>query len=113
MDRRELKQQYKETEVLAGVFQIRNRQNGKIYLCSNMNLKVMNRQQFQLELHSHPNKQLQHEWISDGKEAFVFEILETLSKEDRESLRAKDLLQKLEEKWLNQLQPFGERGYHV
>ena len=110
--RQELQQEYKETAVQAGIFQIRNLSNGKVFLKSSPNLKTMSGQRFQLESNAHRNKVLQQEWNNFGKDAFVFEILETLSQEELSSLLAKDRLRQLEEKWINQLQPFGERGYH-
>ncbi len=113
MDRnRELKRLYKETKQTAGVFQIKNAQNQKILVGSSMNLKSMNGQQFQLEMGSHPNKQLQQEWNKFGKDAFVFEVLEVLELKEEEYVSPREALKKLEEKWLEKLKPFGERGYH-
>ncbi len=113
MDRRdELKQQYKHVEVQAGVFQIRNLRNGKIFLKATLNLTTINGQLFQLNANSHRNTLLQQEWNTFGQDAFVVEILETLSQQELTSLRAKDILRHLEEKWLNTLSPYGEHGYH-
>jgi hypothetical protein len=111
-NKKELKQLYKDTKITAGIFQIKNLKNQKVFLKSSTNLKTMNGQQFQLENNSHINKLLQQEYNTLGKESFVFEVLEVLKQKEGDYLDTKDALRKLEEKWLNQLQPFGDRGYH-
>ena len=40
------------------------------------------------------------------------EVLEILKEKDDPYYNEKEELEKLEEKWLSQLQPFGDRGYH-
>ncbi len=113
MDRKkELKQLYKEAEIPAGVYQIKNTSNQKVFIGSSMNLNGMNGQRFQLEMGSHRNKKLQQEWQEFGAEAFVFEVLETLKKKEEGYFDARGVLKKLEAKWLDQLQPFGDRGYN-
>lgn len=113
MDRKqELKELSKEIKTLSGIFQIKNTRNEKIFIESSRNLKTMNGQQFQLEMGSHPNKVLQREWNEFGKEAFAFEVLEVLEKKEGVYLDEKDALKKLKDKWLERLQPFGERGYN-
>jgi len=113
MDRKkELKEQYRETKIIGGVYQIKNTVNQKIFVESTMNLKTINGKRFQLEMGSHRNKKLQKEWQEFGEEAFAFEVLEILEKKENDFLDPKDALKKLEEKWLDQLQPFGERGYN-
>lgn len=112
MDRNELKRLYKESKPDAGVFQIKNTVNQKIFIDSTRNLKTMNGQKFMLEMGSHANPKLQQEWRQYGQEAFVFEVLEVLKIKEDEYIDPKDALKKLEEKWLKKLQPFGERGYN-
>ncbi|QED49350.1 GIY-YIG nuclease family protein [Cytobacillus dafuensis] len=113
MDRKkELKQLYKETEVEAGVYQIKNTQNGKLFVGSTRNTRTLKGKKFSLEMGTDTNKRLQEEWNQFGKDAFVFEILEVLKKKKEGFFDEKRELKKLEEKWLNQLQPYGERGYN-
>ncbi|MED4227906.1 GIY-YIG nuclease family protein [Neobacillus cucumis] len=114
MDRKkELKQQYKETSVEAGVFQIKNTINNKIYLGKTKNFKTLNGLKFMLETNGYtPNKELQREWNEYGKDAFTFEILEALKTSDDPYYNEKEALAALEEKWLETLQPYGERGYN-
>lgn len=113
MDRKkELKQQYKEVKATAGVFQIKNKKNGKVFVKSSNNLKTMNGETFQLEQKVHRNKALQHDWNEFGKESFVFEVLEALEEKEGEYIDKKSALKKTEEKWMEQLQPFGDKGYN-
>lgn len=108
----ELKQQYKETKVDAGVFMIKNTINQKMFIASTRNLKTINGQQFSLRMGSHINKSLQEDWNQFGEDAFTIEVLETLQEKKDGYFDAKDALKKLEEKWVEKLQPFEERGYH-
>ena len=113
MDRKqELKQQYKETKFEAGVYQIKNTKNDKLFIESTMNLKTINGKRFTLDMGSYQNKLLQNEWREFGAEAFSFEVLEILEIPEEGYFDAKDALKKLKEKWLDKLQPYGERGYN-
>lgn len=114
MDRKqELKQQYKETKFEAGVYQIKNTKNDKVFIESTMNLKTINGKRFTLDMGSYQNKRLQTDWKEFGAEAFVFEVLEILEIPKEGYFDAKDALKKLREKWLDKLQPYGERGYNT
>lgn len=113
MDRkRELKRQARETRVEAGVYRIVNTRNGKSFVESTRNLKTINGQRFTLENDSHMNRALQQEWNEFGADAFTFEVLEVLERPETGYFDETDALKKLKEKWLDQLQPFGERGYN-
>jgi group I intron endonuclease len=111
VNKKDLKREYKETARPMGVFQIRNLTNEKVFVGSSTNLDgIFNRHRFQLNAGAHPNKALQADWNSSGEENFAFEILEEL--EPRENLDIKKELEFLEDLWLENLQPFGERGYN-
>jgi len=113
MDRKkELKQQFLEVEIQAGVYQIKNMENGKVLIESTRNLKTINGVKFTLNNNTHFNKKLQEDWNIFGKDAFVIEVLETLEKEDSPYFNEKEALKKLEEKWLAKCQPFGDAGYN-
>jgi len=115
MDRKkELKQQFKETPIEAGIYQIKNEKNNKVFIGSTRNLKSLNGKKFMLETNGFtPNKQLQNDWNQYGKEAFSFTILEKLKKKDDPYFNEKEALAQLEEKWLEEVQPFGKNGYHI
>jgi hypothetical protein len=112
MDRKELTRAAKEIKTESGVFQIKNTRNGKRFIATTPNLKSTNGQQFTLEMGSHMNKALQQDWNTFGKDAFTLEVLEVLEQPETGYFDRKDALKKLEAKWLEQLQPYGERGYN-
>ncbi len=109
--KKELKQQYQEIAIVAGVYQIKNNINGKVFIDSTRNLKTINGVKFSLENGAFHNKELQLEWSNYGKDAFSIDILEKLKVEDSPYFNEKEALKELENKWLEQLQPYGERGY--
>ena len=111
--KKELKMQYRETKIEAGIYQIRNLKNEKVFISSTRNFKTLNGKKFELENGVCTNKSLQQEWNEYGKDAFVFEVLEVLKEEDVTPLGLKGDLKKLEEKWLEKIHPFGERGYNL
>lgn len=114
MDRRkQLKQAYKETPRPMGVYQIVNNKNQKIYVGSSLNLPgKFNSNRFQLELQSHYNKALQEDWNLYGEDSFSFEVLENLDPHEFEKEYWPKALAELEDKWLDKLQPFQEKGYN-
>lgn len=78
-----------------------------------MNFKTINGKRFTLETGTYQNRLLQNEWNEFGEEVFVFEVLEILEIPETGYFDAKDALKKLKEKWLEKLQPYGERGYNT
>ncbi|MBM7588141.1 excinuclease UvrABC nuclease subunit [Bacillus pakistanensis] len=113
MDRKkELKQLYKEVPIKAGIYQIKNSKNEKIFIGSTRNFKTLNGVKFSLEAGTHSNKALQEEWSQFGKDAFSIDVIETLKKKDDPYFNEKEALSELENKWLEHLQPYGERGYN-
>jgi hypothetical protein len=110
----ELKRWYKENPPEGGVYQIRNKQNGKILVRSNANFNGgFNRDKLELNAGNSRFTNLQAEWARLGEEQFVFEILDKYLPKDEDTLeqRRKELLL-LEEMWREKLQPYGEKGYH-
>lgn len=114
MDRKkQLKLEYKETPRPMGVFQIKNTANGKVFIVSSMNVPgSFNSQRFQLNLNSHSNKELQADWNSYSSEAFTFEILEIINPEKIAKDDWREAVSVLETKWLDNLQPYQEKGYN-
>ncbi|MBE7554841.1 MAG: GIY-YIG nuclease family protein [Anaerolineales bacterium] len=112
--KKDLKQAYKEREKQAGVFQVKNTVNGKILLGSSLNLDgPSNRHKFLLTIGGHPNQVLQQEWNEYGPDKFIFEILEVVQVKDEPNFKLDEELSLLEEIWIEELQPFGERGYNT
>jgi hypothetical protein len=115
MDKREeLKRWYKENPPQGGVYQIKNRQNGKILVRSNANFTGgFNRDKMELNSNMSRFTGLQADWKLLGEEQFTFEILDVYKPkdEDTQEQRRKELLL-LEEMWCEKLQPYGEKGYN-
>lgn len=77
--KRELKQQYKEMKPKMGVFAIRSKADGKVFLEAAADLKsAMNSNRFKLRANMHGSKELQEWWNRYGADNFVFEIVEEL-----------------------------------
>jgi len=109
--RKELLEAYKEIKTYMGIVQITNKANGKIYLDSFPNLK--NRWltlQMQLDMGRFANAQLQKDWKELGSDMFAYEVLEEKKADDVADVRWE--LKQMEKRWLEKLQPYGDRGYH-
>jgi len=96
-----------------GVFLIRNTVNGKVFVAAGVNLAgAINRHRFQLQTGTHPNKQLQREWKEFGESQFAFEIIDELTPLTDDPTTQKADLNALTELCLQNLKPYGERGYN-
>ncbi|MEL7649957.1 MAG: GIY-YIG nuclease family protein [Sedimentibacter sp.] len=87
MDRKkELKELYKQTKSEMGIFAVQAKDGGYCFLETTKNLKgKINSTRFQLQLGSHPNKDLQQKWNELGEEAFEIAVLEKLEYDKDES----------------------------
>jgi len=113
-DRKTLIREYKERPKPAGVFQVKNNANGKIYLASSLNVEgSLNKQEFMLSSGAHRNKALQADWKKFGRYQFTFEILQIVKVTENPGFNLKDELSLLEEIWLEELEPVGDKGYNV
>jgi hypothetical protein len=113
MDRKAMIRSYRERRPAMGIFQVRNRRTGKVLIGATTDVPAMlNRQRAQLRLGVHPNRELQADWSALGDDAFAFEILDTITRPDHAVGDPREDLKLLETMWLQQLSPFGERGYH-
>ncbi|MFT9850383.1 GIY-YIG nuclease family protein [Aneurinibacillus sp. REN35] len=117
--RAEIKREYKQKSAPMGVYQIKNLTTGKIFIGSCPNLEAMkNRQWFELNMGSHQNTELMADWKTYGEDNFSFEILEQLKPAEgtagnQQHPRVyRKQLQEMEEKWLQKLTPYGDKGYH-
>lgn len=112
-DRKALRREYKETAQPAGVFLIRNTATGRLFVGPSPNLPgMLNRQRFQLEMGSHPNRELQADWNALGPDEFEFGVLDTL--ETTADASPEDLaaeLEVLKSLWLERLRAAGEQLY--
>jgi hypothetical protein len=112
--RQDLKREYKERVKPAGVFQVKNTANGKVLLGSSLNLEgPLNLHKFMLKSGHHMNQALQKDWDEFGPDKFVFVILQVVEVKDDPNFDLRDELTLLEEIWIEELEPFGEKGYNT
>ncbi len=113
--KKELTRAYKTKQasekIKSGVYQVRNMLNGKIYLATARNISKLEGIKFQLNNRSFMNLSLQEDWNALGKENFAIEVLESFEEGDNQAANNR-ILREMEQKWLAQLQPFGDKGYH-
>ena len=113
MDKKRLKKEYRETPRPMGVFLIRNMTNDMVFLGAGLDLVgAMNRHKFQLTNGIHPNSRLQGDWNEFDGSNFAFEILDQITPQDDPNFDSRAELEFMEKLWLQELQPFGERGYN-
>lgn len=111
--RKDLNREYMERVKPAGIYQVKNTLNGRMFLGSSLNLEgPLNRHKFMLKIGSHTNKSLQNDWNEFGAENFVFEILEEVNVVDSPNFNLNDELTLLEMIWLEKLNPV-ENGYNL
>lgn len=84
--RKLLKAQYKERKQVGGVWRVLNIENGRFYL--DKTLDIQGSHNWFLNccttgICTHPH--LAKEWASCGKDAYVFEVLETWEKDEKQS----------------------------
>jgi GIY-YIG catalytic domain len=109
---KELKEEYKQKKFRAGVFQIRNTLNNRIFIGSSTNLDlIFNRHKLQLNYGNHPNSELQKDWKKLGEVQFSYEILSEIEQTD-DSVDYDREAELLKEMYLGELEPFGEKGYN-
>jgi hypothetical protein len=113
-DRKAIKREYKESYRPAGVFQLRNTVSGRIFVSASPNLPaISNRLRMQLDAGDYVMlPELQREWKELGGDKFVFEVLEELTPPDGPGWDPTDDLAALELLWLEQLEPWGTKGYN-
>ena len=111
-EKKELRRQFEEVPIEAGIYEVMNTENQKIFIGKTPNLKTLNGMKHILNMGANNNKELQADWKQFGQEAFIFTVLEVLEKSEDPSFNEKKALEQLETKWLSAKQPYGERGYN-
>src|SRR5579862_4277020 len=92
VNRKEAARQFKQRKVSKGIFAIRCKATGEVWVDSSPNLDAArNGTWFQLRAGMHRNRRLQQEWTAQGEEAFDFEVLEALD-EDIAAISIFDIL---------------------
>ena len=104
MDRKALIREYKDTPRPMGVYRVLNTKNGKTLVGSSREVTpALNRHRAQLNMGTHPNRELQSDWNAQGSDAFTFEVLDTISPNDKSDHDPTDDLGALEEMWMEKL----------
>lgn len=109
--KRQLMAEYRQMKTYYGIIQLRNKENGKIFIEAVPNTK--NRwTYYRLTLNSgsYRDSPLQKDWDQYGEEAFEYEVL--WEKSNEEVVNMKQTLKDLKKEWLEKLQPFGPAGYN-
>jgi len=102
--RKELVRKVMETPRPAGLYAVRNVRTGRLLLGSTPDLDgMLNRQRFQLEMGSHPDKDLQADWNELGADEFAFGILDRLDLKDDANIDPTEDLRALKAMWLEKL----------
>lgn len=79
MDKKQLKQAYKETPKIMGIYRILNKKDNKMFLGASHDIQArLNRHQAELNFGVHRLKSLQSDWQRLGSDAFQFEMVEEL-----------------------------------
>jgi len=113
IDKKKLKEKYKHIVQPKGVFVLRNKVNGKVFLGSSLNLKNKDLTlKMSLRNGNHFNFALQEEWNKFGEGAFEYEILETLEIKDDPGYNYNEDLEILEMMWVDKFQPLTEKTYN-
>ena len=109
INKKDLKQSYKDSPATAGIYLITNTQTGHKLLASAANVQgVLNRHRFELKFGQHRNKALQQAWNQYGESAFEFTVLEKV-KPDEQNVKA--ALENLLEAWQKKLRIAHEHSY--
>lgn len=112
LDRKAMLRAYKETPRPTGVFAVRNVTDDKLLVGVSTDLPgILNRQRFQLEMGSHPDKELQGDWNRLGPDAFSIEVLDEMELSTEPGYDPREDLATLREMWLARLTAEGRVLY--
>jgi hypothetical protein len=85
--KKELLAQYKEREIVGGVYAITNTLNNKLFLEATTDLqKSKNRFDFAQKTDSCVHTKLQSDWSQQGGGQFAFEVLDELKKDEAQTM---------------------------
>ncbi len=112
--KKEIRETYKRTPRIAGIFSVRNTINGKMFIAASVDVDALvNRSKAELNFGSHINTALQKDWRTYGADSFEIEILDTLDPEKNATEVTAADVNELFGLWFDKLEPYGEKGYHI
>ncbi len=110
--RSELKREYKNATPAMGVFVVRNTRNGRFQLHASRNLKAgMNRLAVEITPSTRPNRELERDWETMGRDAFEIRVLDVLEPRDEPGWDPTDDLEQLKAMWQARLVDEGGTPY--
>ena len=113
MNKKELIKHYKQITQPMGVYQIKNKRNGKLFIGSAKNLPAkLNSHKFQLKNNLHINLEMQTDFNEIKEEGFSFDTIDLLEPREDPNYDYTEDLKILEAMWIERLQPFDENGYN-
>lgn len=104
-EKKNLISEYKQEEQTGGIYGIRNVETGRLFIDGSKNIKgSQGRFDFAQKTGSCVIPKLKKDWDQYGKEAFTFEVFETLKKKEDQSLKTfYEDLKLLKELWLEKM----------
>lgn len=113
MNRKELLKEYRSRPQPMGLYQVRHRPTGRVYVGRAQNLAgMLNSVRLQLSVGTFGCRALQEDYRRDGETAFVIEALETLEPNPDPGVRPEDELVVLETMTKEGLRDRGVQGYN-
>ena len=114
VSKKELIKEYKMNPPEMGIFRIKNKINNKIYLIASKNLPATyNRFPTTFIIGNYFIRDIQKDFDEFGQEAFEYDTLDVLERKDDPNYDYTDDLNELLNLWIDKLQPFDDKGYHV
>jgi len=103
--KKEMQAQYKEREVIGGVYAIKNTVNNKMLIDVAADISgAKNRFDFSMNTGSCVHPKLQNDWKEQSGKQFIFEVLEELKRGDTQSpAEFKADIEVLKQMWLEKL----------
>ena len=113
IDRKELKNEYKNQKQPAGLFAVRNKPENKLFIGTSLNLPAKLRGiTFELETGSHAFQNLADDFNRFGKEQFEIFILDQIEVKDETNQELRSELETLEKMWIEKLKSEGVTFYN-
>ncbi|MGH1519984.1 GIY-YIG nuclease family protein [Chryseobacterium sp. JK1] len=102
--KQQLREKAKNHTVTMGVLSLKNNSNGKQYIQSSLNLEALvNRIQFELSSGLFNNTALQKDWTASGSEAFTFEFVTIIPKQENSFINYRKEIQKAEKAYASEV----------
>ncbi|MCL2487437.1 MAG: GIY-YIG nuclease family protein [Oscillospiraceae bacterium] len=105
LSKKELQAQYREREIIGGVYVIQNTLQNKLLMDIDVNLRSSrNRFNFAVMTGSCVHPKLRTDWVEQKGQHFIFKTLEEIKKQESQSISEfKGELELLQQMWLEKL----------